>query len=146
MAAAKWDSMPRGETMSDHEHHTHASSTTGNQQAVAYAEAYAAAQPDPGHRVVEIEMEAGEFDWEFTPGISTRAWGFNGTVPGPTLEARVGDVLEIRLTNRLPEPTVVHWHGLRVPAAMDGTGMVQRPVSSGDFSWSAGPRGASGGR
>ncbi len=52
-------------------------------------------------------------------------------MPGPTLEARVGDVLEVRLTNRLPEPTVVHWHGLRIPAAMDGTEMVQRPIAPG---------------
>jgi FtsP/CotA-like multicopper oxidase with cupredoxin domain len=61
-----------------------------------------------------------------------QAWGFNRQVPGPTLEAEVGDVLEIRLTNRLPEPTVVHWHGLRIAAAMDGTEKVQRPVAPGD--------------
>lgn len=58
--------------------------------------------------------------------------GFNGQVPGPTIEARVGDVLEIHLTNRLTEPTAIHWHGLRVPAAMDGTDMVQRPVALGE--------------
>src|SRR5436305_988140 len=50
---------------------------------------------------------------------------------GPVIEARVGDVVEVRLTNRLPEPTTIHWHGLRVPAAMDGTDMVQRPVLPG---------------
>jgi FtsP/CotA-like multicopper oxidase with cupredoxin domain len=44
----------------------------------------------------------------------------------------VGDVLDIRFTNRLPEPTVVHWHGLRIPAAMDGTATVQRPVGPGE--------------
>jgi FtsP/CotA-like multicopper oxidase with cupredoxin domain len=44
----------------------------------------------------------------------------------------VGDVLEIHLTNHLPEQTVVHWHGLRIPAAMDGTGMVQHPVRPGE--------------
>ena len=98
----------------------------------AYAEAYAAAQPDAGRQAVVVNLEAREFDWEFVPGVSTRAWGFNGTVPGPILEATVGDVLEIRLTNRLPEPTVVHWHGLRIPAAMDGTEMVQRPVGPGE--------------
>jgi FtsP/CotA-like multicopper oxidase with cupredoxin domain len=71
-------------------------------------------------------------DWEFIPGRATRAWGFNGRVPGPTIEARVGDVVEVRLTNRLPEPTTIHWHGLRLPAAMDGTDMVQRPIAPGD--------------
>jgi FtsP/CotA-like multicopper oxidase with cupredoxin domain len=66
------------------------------------------------------------------PGVITRAWGFNGQIPGPVIEARVGDVLELRLTNHLPEPTVIHWHGLRLPAAMDGTDMVQRPIKPGD--------------
>jgi FtsP/CotA-like multicopper oxidase with cupredoxin domain len=117
--------------MTDHRHHSDVASSTEEKRAPAYSEAYAAAQPDPGRRVVAVEMEAREIDWEFVPGVSTRAWGFNGTIPGPTLEATVGDVLEIRLTNRLLEPTVVHWHGLRIPAAMDGTEMVQRPVAPG---------------
>lgn len=112
--------------------HTAVPSVSAEARAAAYAEAYAAAQPDPGRRVVVVDMAAGEFDWEFVPGVATRAWGFNGTVPGPTLEATVGDVLEIRLANRLPEPTVVHWHGLRIPAAMDGTEMVQCPVAPGE--------------
>ncbi len=97
-----------------------------------YAQAWESAQPDEGRTVVRVELEAGEFDWEFVPGQRTRAWGFNGQVPGPTIEAQVGDVLEIHLVNHLPEPTVVHWHGLRIPAAMDGTGMVQRPVGPGE--------------
>src|SRR5689334_3595226 len=71
----------------------------------AYTRAHEAAQPDPGRSVVFVELEAGAFDWEFVPGQPTQAWGFNGQVPGPTIEARVGDVLEVRLTNRLAEPT-----------------------------------------
>jgi FtsP/CotA-like multicopper oxidase with cupredoxin domain len=59
-------------------------------------------------------------------------FGYNGQVPGPTIEARVGDVLEVRLTNRLAEPTTIHWHGLRVPATMDGTDMVQSPIAPGE--------------
>jgi FtsP/CotA-like multicopper oxidase with cupredoxin domain len=94
--------------------------------------AYEGAVPHADGSVVQVALEAGEIDWEFTPGRVTRAWGFNGQVPGPTIEARVGDVLEVRLTNRLPEPTVIHWHGLRVPAAMDGTDMVQRPIAPGE--------------
>jgi FtsP/CotA-like multicopper oxidase with cupredoxin domain len=97
----------------------------------AYVRAYEAAQPEPGRAVVSVELEAREVDWEFRPGRATRAWGFNGQVPGPTIEAEVGDVLQVRLTNRLGEPTAVHWHGLRVPAAMDGTEMVQLPVAPG---------------
>jgi FtsP/CotA-like multicopper oxidase with cupredoxin domain len=98
----------------------------------AYRQAYAAAQPDPGRRVIPVELEAREVDWEFVPGITTHAWGYNGQIPGPTLEGQVGDVFEIRFTNRLPEPTNIHWHGLRVPAAMDGTEMVQRSVAPGE--------------
>src|SRR5688572_6796248 len=98
----------------------------------AYTEAYAAAQPDPGRRVIPIELDAREIDWEFVPGTRTRAWGYNGQIPGPVLEGQVGDVLEIRFTNRLPQPTNIHWHGLRVPAAMDGTEMVQRAVAPGE--------------
>ena len=98
----------------------------------AYAEAYEAAVPAPGGSVVELDLEAREVDWEFTPGRVTRAWGYNGQIPGPTIEARVGDVLEIRFTNRLPEPTTIHWHGLQIPAAMDGTDMVQHAIQPGE--------------
>src|SRR5688572_9705962 len=113
-----------------HEHHTSAfdPSTASSAPDEAYARALESAQPDEGRAVVSVDFEAREFDWEFVPGMQTRAWGFGGQVPGPAIEAQVGDVLEIRLTNHLPEPTVVHWHGLRIPAAMDGTDTVQRPV------------------
>ena len=116
-----------------HDQHgpSHGSSKTTTVIEEAYAQAYEAAQPDPGRTVVPIELEAREVQWEFVQGRQSLAWGFAGTVPGPTIEARVGDVLEIRLTNHLPEPTVVHWHGLRIPAAMDGTDMVQRPIAPG---------------
>jgi FtsP/CotA-like multicopper oxidase with cupredoxin domain len=99
---------------------------------VAHRRATEEAQPEPDREVVRVDLEAREMDWEFIPGRATKAWGFNGQVPGPTIEARVGDVVEVRLTNRLPEPTTIHWHGLRVPAAMDGTDMVQRPIAPGD--------------
>ena len=80
----------------------------------AYTRAVEAARPEPGRRVVTVTLEAMEVEWEFRPGRATRAWAFNGQIPGPTIEAQVGDVLEIHLTNRLPEPTVIHWHGLRI--------------------------------
>src|SRR5688572_15502550 len=117
-------------------HANHASAPDAPRATTAAGEAYAraleSAQPDKGRAVVAVDLEAREVDWEFVPGRRTRAWTFGGSVPGPTIEAQVGDVLEIRLTNRLPEPTVVHWHGLRIPAAMDGTEMVQRPVGPGE--------------
>jgi FtsP/CotA-like multicopper oxidase with cupredoxin domain len=115
-------------------HHTHEHGTQIGERDLhqAYTRAYDEAQPDPGRKIVSIDLDAHEVDWEFKPGEVTRAWGFNGQVPGPTIEAHVGDVLEVRLTNRLPEPTAIHWHGLRVPAAMDGTDAVQHPIAPGD--------------
>ena len=97
-----------------------------------YHEAYDLAQPDAGREVVRASFEASEFEWEFIPGRRTRVWGYNGQVPGPTLEARVGDVIEVELTNRLSEPTLIHWHGLRLPAPMDGTALTQRSVMPGE--------------
>ena len=97
-----------------------------------YGRAYEAARPAPGGRVVAVTLEAREMAWEFVAGRSTPAWGYDGRVPGPLLEGAVGDVLEVRLVNRLPEPTTIHWHGLQLPASMDGTDMVQHPVAPGE--------------
>jgi len=109
-----------------HQHHGAVVHEPPADVATSYQRAFEAAQPDPGRQVVSVALEAGEIDWTFAPGSTTRAWGYNGQIPGPTIEARVGDVLEVRFTNRLAQPTNIHWHGLRVPAAMDGTEMVQR--------------------
>jgi len=81
---------------------------------------------------IHVELEARETTWEIAPGRTVSAWGYQGMVPGPTIVARVGDTLVARLVNRLPEPTVIHWHGLRLPAAMDGTESVQRAVQPGE--------------
>ena len=113
----------------DGEHRVHAPSSAA---LAAYQGAYDSAQPQPGGRVVKVELEAHEIDWQFTPLQTTRAWGYNGQVPGPVLEAQVGDVLEVRLKNSLPEPTMIHWHGLRLLPPMDGTENVQRPVAPGE--------------
>src|SRR6266498_5122676 len=76
-------------------------------------------------RVVAVQLEARPTEWEFAPGRRVPGYGFNGQVPGPTIEANVGDTLVVELTNRLAEPATVHWHGLRIPAEMDGTEGVQ---------------------
>jgi FtsP/CotA-like multicopper oxidase with cupredoxin domain len=64
---------------------------------------------------------------EFAPGMVVNCWGYNGQTPGPTIEAVEGDRVRIYLTNRLPEPTTVHWHGMIVPNGMDGVGGVTQP-------------------
>lgn len=62
----------------------------------------------------------------------TPIWGYEGQVPGPTLRLRRGDELKVRLVNDLPEPTLIHWHGLRLPNAMDGVPyLTQDPVEPG---------------
>jgi FtsP/CotA-like multicopper oxidase with cupredoxin domain len=81
---------------------------------------------------VVVELEAAEHGWEIAPGRTVAGYAFNGQVPGPVIHARQGVPLEVRFTNRLPEPTLIHWHGLRVPAAMDGTQEVQKPVQPGE--------------
>jgi len=83
-------------------------------------------------KTVEYNLEASVFNWEIAPGKTIEAWGFNKQLPGPMLEANVGDTLVVRVTNKLKEPTIVHWHGIRIPAAMDGTGMVQKPIEPGE--------------
>jgi FtsP/CotA-like multicopper oxidase with cupredoxin domain len=63
----------------------------------------------------------------------TTIWGFEGTVPGPTLRCRRGDEIAVRLVNELPEPTAVHWHGLRIANAMDGVPhLTQPPIQPGE--------------
>lgn len=104
----------------------------GQRAQQTYRQAYQTSQPDAGRAVIPVELEAREVDWPVAPGTVVRAWTFNGQVPGPVIEGRVGDVLEVRFTNRLPEPTAVHWHGMRLPAPMDGTEMVQQLVQPGD--------------
>ena len=49
---------------------------------------------------------------EIAPGMQARLWGYNGQSPGPTIEAVEGDRVRIFVTNRLPEHTTIHWHGL----------------------------------
>ena len=69
---------------------------------------------------------------EIAPGMQARLWGYNGQSPGPTLEAVESDRVRIFVTNRLPEPTSIHWHGLLVPSGMDGVvGLSQPPIGAG---------------
>ncbi len=81
---------------------------------------------------IHVELEARETAWQIAPGRKVAAWGYQGMVPGPTIVAQVGDTLVAHLVNNLPEPTSIHWHGLRLPAPMDGTSLVQRLVQPGD--------------
>lgn len=80
----------------------------------------------------EYHLVAEHVRQEFLPNQYFDVWGFNGSVPGPAIEAVQGDRVRIVVHNDLPEPTTIHWHGLEVPNAMDGVpGMTQDPIPPG---------------
>ena len=77
--------------------------------------------------VKEFHLVAEEFEHEFAPGSKAICWGYNGSTPGPTIEATEGDRIRIFVTNRLREATTIHWHGLILPSGMDGVGGLSQP-------------------
>jgi len=80
-----------------------------------------------------FHLVAEEVRHEFAPGLVGRCWGYNGQVHGPTIEAVDGDRVRIYVTNRLPAPTTIHWHGFHVPNGMDGVaGLTQRSIEPGE--------------
>jgi FtsP/CotA-like multicopper oxidase with cupredoxin domain len=93
--------------------------------------------PAPG--LVEVALVASPASVELLPGKPTQLWTFRdgndpaalGSMPGPLLDAQQGDRVIVHFRNELPEETTVHWHGLRVPNASDGTPVSQVPVPPG---------------
>ena len=75
----------------------------------------------------EFHLVAQRVVRELAPGMSARLWGYNGQSPGPTIECVEGDKVRIFVTNKLPEHTTVHWHGMLVPNGMDGVGGLTQP-------------------
>ncbi len=70
---------------------------------------------------------------EIAPGMTINAWCYNGQTPGPMIEVVEGDRVRIYVTNKLPEQTAVHWHGIFVPSGMDGiSGLTQKGIQPGD--------------
>lgn len=80
-----------------------------------------------------FHLVAEEFTHEFAPGLKAQVWGYNGQLPGPTIEVVEGDRIRVYVTNKLPEPTSVHWHGILLPNGMDGvSGLNQKPIDPGE--------------
>lgn len=98
------------------------------QQELALTRVY---DENPDVDVVEVSLEAVEADISLIPGATTRMWTYNGSVPGPLIEANVGDTLIVHLVNKLPQETSIHWHGLEVPALMDGSHLSQLALAPG---------------
>jgi len=80
---------------------------------------------DDGVKVFHLVAE--EIEHEFAPGTRAKCWGYNGSTPGPTIEVSEGDHVRIFVTNRLPEHTTIHWHGIDLPSGMDGVGGLTQP-------------------
>jgi uncharacterized cupredoxin-like copper-binding protein len=81
---------------------------------------------DDGYK--QFEVTAMLADWEVEPGKVVEAYTYNGTVPAPEIHVEVGDKVRVILKNELPTPTTIHWHGIRVPNAMDGVPPYTQPA------------------
>ena len=77
--------------------------------------------------IKEFHLIAEPVEREFAPGMKVKCWGYNGQTPGPTIEAVQGDRVRILVTNKLPEHTTVHMHGVFLPSGMDGVGGLTQP-------------------
>ena len=75
----------------------------------------------------EFHLVAEPVRRQFAPGMTAHLWGYNGQSPGPTIECVEGDKVRIFVTNRLPEHTTIHWHGILLPSGMDGVGGLTQP-------------------
>jgi FtsP/CotA-like multicopper oxidase with cupredoxin domain len=83
--------------------------------------------------IKEFHLIAEPVEREFAPGMKVKCWGYNGLTPGPTIEAVEGDRVRILVTNKLPEHTSIHWHGIFLPNGMDGVGGLTQPhIGSGE--------------
>ncbi len=101
-------------------------------RAPAEARGDQALQPQLKGGVKVFELEASVIEWNILPYERVMAYAFNRQVPGPRIQVTEGDRVRITVTNRLPESTTVHWHGLVVPNQFDGpAGVTQAPIPPG---------------
>ena len=77
--------------------------------------------------VVEVNLTARVASVEVAPGKRVNAWTYDGQLPGPLVRTHVGDRVIVHFTNTLPQPTTIHWHGVRVPIEMDGVPGISQP-------------------
>ncbi len=96
-----------------------------------FKNAYPKSAPPPvGRRV--FEMHAAPTQVQHFDGAVLNVWAYNDQVPGPVLRVRLGEEVVVNFKNDLPQPTTIHWHGMRVPNAMDGVpGVTQKAIEPG---------------
>lgn len=101
-------------------------------------------EASPVGTVRTFEIVAAPTELPLIDGSKLRVWAYNGQVPGPTLRIRLGETLRVHFTNRLPQETTIHWHGVRVPNGMDGVPhATQPPVEpGGSFTYEFTPKDA----
>ncbi|MCK4841317.1 MAG: multicopper oxidase domain-containing protein, partial [Methylococcales bacterium] len=88
---------------------------------------------DPTENIVDFELVASESEWGLIPPYRTKVWSYNGKISGSVIRMQLGDTLRVKFSNQLPQPTTVHWHGVRVPNAMDGVpGVTQAAIQPGE--------------
>jgi FtsP/CotA-like multicopper oxidase with cupredoxin domain len=82
---------------------------------------------NPDAKTVEVDLTARIADVAVDSQHTVRAWTYDGGIPGPLIRAHVGDRVIVHFANDLPQPTTIHWHGVRVPIDMDGVPDVSQP-------------------
>ncbi|MDC0675415.1 multicopper oxidase family protein [Nannocystis radixulma] len=95
---------------------------------------------DPDPDAIEVSIVAAPGRWAFLPGKPADVWSYRdgnvdgdeGRVPGPMLLGKLGDRVTVHFRNELPEPTTLHWHGIKVPALHDGSNVSQMAVDPGE--------------
>ncbi len=88
------------------------------------------ARLENGVKVYDLDVSV--IKWNILPWKQVMAYAFNKQVPGPRVRITQGDRVRFNVTNHLPEPTTVHWHGLILPNNMDGPAdITQEPIQLG---------------
>jgi FtsP/CotA-like multicopper oxidase with cupredoxin domain len=90
-----------------------------------------AVDTNPAPDVFETTIVAKTATLDIGNGVMANTWTYNGTVPGPELRLKVGDTVVVHFKNELPRPSGIHWHGIELNNASDGTTMTQNGVPTG---------------
>jgi FtsP/CotA-like multicopper oxidase with cupredoxin domain len=92
----------------------------------------AAVDFNPAPEIVEVHLTAAKTSQSWGDASTKAVWAFNEQVPGPLIQAELGQEIQIVFTNDLREATTIHWHGLRISDDMDGVPAIQTPIEPGE--------------